>query len=301
MSRASHGYGTTNYDTLRDVRSNQQDVPAPAHIPSSEEDPLLPPKTSPHRIRRHLTDDVSTHRGDLILLLCYIITGLLDSSAITIWGSFVSMQTGNTVYFALGLVAPTADPGMKWARSGVSIAFFCLGSLLFSWFHRFSGSPRRRWVLCASFLAQMLCILAAAAIVVIHRGRSEGYGPLHWSVIVPLALVALQSSGQAVTSRTLKFNSLTSVVLTSIYCDLFADPKLLAVQNIERNRRVAAPVCLLIGAICGALWAHSPVGLAGALWTAAGLKAVIVLAWLGWRGESVDLVSPQGRGNNIVP
>jgi hypothetical protein len=32
--------------------------------------------------------------GDLILLLCYFVTGLLDSASISKWGSFVSMQTG---------------------------------------------------------------------------------------------------------------------------------------------------------------------------------------------------------------
>jgi hypothetical protein len=31
-----------------------------------------------------------------VLLFCYIITGLLDSSAVFIWGSFVSMQTGES-------------------------------------------------------------------------------------------------------------------------------------------------------------------------------------------------------------
>lgn len=32
--------------------------------------------------------------ADAVLLLCYTITGLLDSAAINTWGSFVSMQTG---------------------------------------------------------------------------------------------------------------------------------------------------------------------------------------------------------------
>lgn len=122
--------------------------------------PLLP------KASHHLTAHVDTRWADLILLACYTITGLLDSAAITIWGSFVS------------------------------------------------------------------------------------------------------------------------VVLTSIYCDLFSDQQLLKLHNAERNRRAAAPVSLLAGALCGGGWTHSSVGLAGALWTAALLKALIVLAWLGWREES---------------
>lgn len=38
--------------------------------------------------------NVNRDWADVVLLLCYMITGLLDSSSISIWGSFVSMQTG---------------------------------------------------------------------------------------------------------------------------------------------------------------------------------------------------------------
>lgn len=41
-----------------------------------------------------MTANVSTAWGDLALLSSYIITGLVDSCAVFIWGSFLSMQTG---------------------------------------------------------------------------------------------------------------------------------------------------------------------------------------------------------------
>jgi hypothetical protein len=44
--------------------------------------------------REYLTVDVNRDWADLVLILCYFITGLLDSSSISVWGSFVSMQTG---------------------------------------------------------------------------------------------------------------------------------------------------------------------------------------------------------------
>lgn len=102
---------------------------------------------------------------------------------------------------------------------------------------------------------------------------------------MPIALVAFQSSGQAVASRALKYNALTSVVLTSIYCDLFSDADLFALHNVERNRRVAAPVLLLMGAIFGGLLAKSELGTAGVLWIAAGLKFLVVITWVVWRAE----------------
>lgn len=118
----------------------------------------------------------------------------------------------------------------------------------------------------------------------------RAYGPddITWDVLVPIALVALQACGQAVTSRALRYNALTSVVLTSIYCDLFGDAALFCMENVERNRRVGAPVMLLVGALVGGLFAHSEMGVAGALWLAAGLKVGIVVVWVFWPGEETE-------------
>lgn len=257
----------------------------------SETSPLLengdrsPRSRSPrsHRsLSTYLKQPLDPRHGDLLLLFCYIITGLLDSSAVFIWGSFVSMQTGNTVYFGLGLVGTDDD---RWIKSGVSIAGFCLGSLCFAAFHRIFA-PRQRWVLIASFTIQLLCIVVAALIVTIfHSSRNQ---PLSWLVLVPIVLVAFQSSGQAVTSRVLKYNALTSVVLTSVYCDLFSHPDLLSpklMRNTEQMRRIGAVVFLLIGVVIGGFWAHSDVGMMGALWTAAFLKGLIIIAWIFWSKE----------------
>jgi len=139
-------------------------------------------------------------------------------------------------------------------------------------------------VLCASFAFQTVLIAIAAAIVTF--GPPSGRDDITWNVLIPIALVAFQSCGQAVASRALKLNALTSVVLTSIYCDLFSDPGLFALQNVERNRRTAAPLLLLLGACLGGLFAHlENVGIAGALWTAVVLKLVIVLSWAWWPAE----------------
>lgn len=184
----------------------------------------------------------------------------------------------------MGLAAPTQST--RWIKSGTSLGCFCIGSFFFSRFHRLF-SPKRRLTLIASFTAQTLLCVCAAIIVSFGPG---GYGPndITWDVLLPIALVAFQACGQAVTSRALKFNALTSVVLTSIYCDLFSDAELFVLNNAERNRRVGAPVMLLIGALAGGLFAHSDLGIAGALWTASILKALIVLVWVFWPGEEEE-------------
>ncbi|KAF4973666.1 hypothetical protein FZEAL_9258 [Fusarium zealandicum] len=233
--------------------------------------------------RKKLGADAHRDWADLMLLGCYIITGILDSASISTWGAFVSMQTGNTVYLGLG---PSAGTN-RWRKSGSSMLAFCVGSFFFSRLHRLvAPSPRRKWVLCLSFSIQTLFIAAAAAIV---TWGPKGAGPddVPWYVIVPMALVAFQSCGQAVASRALKYNALTSVVLTSIYCDLFSDAELFGgiFVNAERNRRVAAPVLLLIGAVIGGYIAKSELGTEGALWVAASMKLLIVFGWVAWPAD----------------
>jgi hypothetical protein len=128
----------------------------------------------------------------------------------------------------------------------------------------------------------MCFIIAAAAILTWGATSANEKDDIGWNILVPIALVAFQSCGQAVTSRALRYNALTSVVLTSLYCDLFSDAELFMLDNSDRNRRISAPVLLLLGAIAGGLVAHSPIGTAGVLWIAAGLKLVVVFSWYSW-------------------
>lgn len=179
------------------------------------------------------------------------------------------------------LVSP--PPASRLWRSGVSLLSFCAGSFFFARFHRYF-SPKRRWVLCVSFSAQLVLSVVAALIVTLSPPE-PGSTAASWDILVPIALVAFQSSGQAVASRALKYNALTSVVLTSIYCDLFSDQNLFAVNNVERNQRASAPILLLIGAVIGGLFSHSYIGIMGGLWLASFLKLLMVITWFFWPAE----------------
>ena len=137
------------------------------------------------------------------------------------------------------------------------------------------------------------CFCVAAAAVVTVSGKPKDMEAIEWHVLLPIALLAFQSCGQAVTSRALKYNALTSVVLTSIYCDLFSDQELFKLRNVERNQRVGAPVFLFLGALFGGFFAHTDFGVAGALWMAAGLKLVVIVLWLVWPAEKPKPVAAQ--------
>lgn len=79
-------------------------------LPGDEEEPLLGgrhgrkpvSKSLLVRWRKQLRAEVSRSWADLVLLLCYVVTGLLDSSSTQVWGAFVSMQTGT--FLALPMI-----------------------------------------------------------------------------------------------------------------------------------------------------------------------------------------------------
>ena len=66
---------------------------------ADEEQPLLrkpPPRSLVARARKVMGAEVSRSWADLVLLMCYVVTGLLDSASTQVWGAFVSMQTGTS-------------------------------------------------------------------------------------------------------------------------------------------------------------------------------------------------------------
>ncbi|KAL4999698.1 hypothetical protein BDV10DRAFT_200562 [Aspergillus recurvatus] len=269
----------------------------PHTLRAHETSPLLSPypratdtpkKPTPlQRLKRHLTTEINPRGTDLILLSCYTITGLLDSSAVFIWGSFASMQTGNTVYLGLGLSGlDEIGKSQRWLKALISISSFCVGSLFFAALVRVFRSSRERGALVLSFMLQMGCVAVAAAIVSFTPQLQDKTDRLGWGNGVPLALVAFQSAGQAVTSRVVGFNGLTSVVLTSVYCDLFSYLGGSGRgKRADEWRRLGAVGGLMLGILLGAVWAKSEVGLMGALWTAVVFKGAIAVAWFCWKGE----------------
>lgn len=220
-----------------------------------------------------------------------------------------SSQTGNTIFLALGANSlPVDTPSLAWLKSLTAILSFLLGAALISYFHRAFGE-RRRWVLASSFFFQML--VTALAAVLVHSGSSSEspvrpgepsasasasmmLGGISRDIgfptmdLVAIGLLSFQAAGKVVASRVLGFNALPSVVLTTLYNDLASDPALFTaglMGNVQRNRRGGGLLFYIFGALLGGVFARSSVGFAGALWFTAGVKVLIVVAWLMWRAE----------------
>ncbi|CEF74714.1 hypothetical protein FGSG_02423 [Fusarium graminearum PH-1] len=270
---------------------------------SGSDSPEAGPKGGfPTPVRR-FTSDIDTRWGDLLLLVCFFIAGLVDSAAFNMYGCFVR----NTIFVGLGVShQPENLPGKAWSRCLVAIVCFGVGALFFSTVHRHFG-PQKRWVLMLSFFIQamltgLVALLATTGAVwnnphgrsTTHEGdwiieRVQNSFPA--SDYAAIAILAFQSAGQIVASRALKYNSMPTVVLTSLYCDMMSDAKLFTApitDNADRNRRAVGAVLLFLGAVCGGFLSKSWVGFAGALWIAAFLKLCITFAWVLWKAKPAN-------------
>ncbi|KIX09748.1 uncharacterized protein Z518_00829 [Rhinocladiella mackenziei CBS 650.93] len=257
--------------------------------------PTLPWST---RLVSRFTSDVDPRWADIILIGCFFVAGIVDGVAFNTYTCFVSMQTGNTIFAGLGVSdLPSDTPKHTWVKSLVAILSFCQGAFFFSRFHRYLG-PLKRWVITASFLIQTTLMIITALLIstgVAAKTEPElastpdGRGTFAWVELCPIALLAFQSAGQIVASRVLKYNSMPTVVLTSLYCDLMSDPNLLTAglfEDPDRNRRAVSAVILFVGATIGGALTKTSVSYSGALWIATGIKGSMVLAWTLWRPKT---------------
>ncbi|TGO13631.1 hypothetical protein BTUL_0066g00200 [Botrytis tulipae] len=237
------------------------------------------------KMKKHFAQEVSTDHADILMLICCLITGFLDSTLYNAFKTFVSMQTGNTIFVALGASDQNNRP-FGWARSLISIGFFCIGSFTFSRCHRFCG-PLQRSTLIASFLIQSCCILLSASLVqgFVIEGNVPADLGTHWDQVGPIALLSFQAAGQIVSSRFLGVGEVPTIVITSLLCDLLSDPLLFAsvTKNPKRNRRAIAFVLTMVGAIVGGWVSKVTKSVSPMLWVAGGCKIVLTLVWGLWK------------------
>lgn len=139
----------------------------------------------------------------------------------------------------------------------------------------------------SSFLLQSICILVASGLI--EGGVINGTVPsripvVHWNQLAPIALLSFQSAGQIVSSRALDVGEIPTVVITSLLCDLFSDPLLFDSlnKNPKRNRRAAAFILTLVGAIIGGWVSKATGGVQTMLWVAGAVKFLLAVLWTFW-------------------
>ncbi|RMY89749.1 hypothetical protein D0861_04058 [Hortaea werneckii] len=242
--------------------------------------------------RARIIGPVTKEYGDWPLLAMSLVTGMVDGACFTNYGMFIGMQTGNTVILGLS-TAGLPDNPHAWLTTLVSIVTFLVGAFLTFRVSKVitpDGPNRNRLWEASLFMIQALFLILAAALatpdglIPQNPGGTARNTPNPPEVIENIEIVSLipplafQSGIQIATSRLLGFNELPINVITSTYCDLMGDFKLLATNNVKRNRRALSVVLLLIGAIASGWLMRSEGGLEGILWISAGIKFLTAVA-----------------------
>jgi uncharacterized membrane protein YoaK (UPF0700 family) len=316
-------YSSSSRDRASPYPSNPFITPFTSRDPSFMEDQTQE-KHLTTRTRRYFNHELHSPYTSLILIICFFTSGLVDSVAFNVFSCFVGMQTGNTVFAALGLSGqPVSTHYQQYYKSLVSIGSFMLGTLFFNFLHRFpdlslSPTRRRRSVFIISFVVQTILILVAAALTTtdlvstrpaISGSFSSGSGsatiPMQTNYLdlLPISLLAFEAAGQVCLSRVLEVNELPTIVLSTLYHDFTAD--LYGIRagwresggslrgfflrgQRRQGRRLASIVALFLGGIVGGEMFKSQAGMSGSLFFAAGVKGGICLAWAVWKGERIE-------------
>ncbi|KAF3915446.1 hypothetical protein ABW21_db0200104 [Orbilia brochopaga] len=239
----------------------------------------------------HATQLDKTWTSIPVLATSYV-SGLTDSAAYNAWSCFISTQTGNTVFVGLGASHQPLNKPQGWLSSLLSITCFIIGVATIAFCSRKAGSTLRGTLVVSFFVQAILIIIAAALVqsqvapIASAAERESGRTQYHYIALVPLAFLAFQAGGQIVVSRAFGHNHIPSIVLTSLYSDLVADPLFFQPVNIKRNERIASAVLVLTGAITGG-WMMRNSSMAAVLWFAAGIKFAIMVGFVFWPAEKV--------------
>ncbi|KIX03308.1 uncharacterized protein Z518_06860 [Rhinocladiella mackenziei CBS 650.93] len=258
---------------------------------------------------------------DLVIIICFFVSGLIDSVAFNSWNCFVNMQTGNTIFAALGIGGqPRASHAQQYYKSLTAIGAFCLGTLFFNALHRYptglstQSISHRRLLLITSFSIQTIFITIPALLCSLNlvsnqpfvsgsfSSGSDNDPPtvINFLDLCPVALLSFQAAGQVTLSRIFSLLELPTIVLSALYHDFVADLysirdswrkssslwDFILVHQKRQEKRLACIIALFLGGIVGGEMYKSPAGMAGAFWTAAGLKLAVTLGWFFWKQES---------------
>ena len=177
-----------------------------------------------------------------LLLAMTMVTGAVDAVSILRLGHvFVANMTGNVVFLGFALARA---PGFSVPASLAAFAAFLVGA---GGGARVFGAVSPRPRLLGRVAATEAALFATATVLTDLRQRQ--HDPLHAMTVVLAMAMGLRNA----TVRRLAVADLTTTVLTLTLTGLAADEPHLRGPNPTTRRRLLAVVCMLAGAVGGAL------------------------------------------------
>lgn len=189
---------------------------------------------------------------------------------------------GNTVILGLSTAGFPAGEPYAWLTTLVSVAAFIAGAV-FTFILARAVGPLRRITVTMNFFAQACLILVSAGLATGNVAPTDTWrmsstrAEEDIDIIVPIPALAFSFGSQIATSRLLGYNELPTTVLTSTYADLAGDANFFTWNNVKRNRRLAAAILQLAGAIVGGWIQRSPPGQIVVYWLGGGVKILVAL------------------------
>jgi uncharacterized membrane protein YoaK (UPF0700 family) len=186
-----------------------------------------------------------------LLLECQLIAltfsvGINDSATYADLHTFVSNQTGNTIFLAVGALG-ISQKLVNLDHVGFGLGGFFAGAAISGQLANHFGAKKRFWLIFTNFF-QTICIYASAGLR--HWYVGEDTDPRSYGVIF---LLSFGAGLQVSMARAIGIPEYPTGMITSSYIDFFNDPYLLHLHNRKRNRRVGAVGGLLVGAFIGAV------------------------------------------------
>ncbi|KAJ7089224.1 hypothetical protein B0H15DRAFT_885329 [Mycena belliarum] len=259
-------------------------------------------KSSRPTFWEHLNTEVDPAQATGPLAAFSFMTGFIDAisfTAIFVWCGF---QTGNFAQLALAIarlweIQPSGsghDLSFHVAdrQALTSLLSFMAGSFVGRLGDRI-GPHKRTWLVGSTFLQVLLTMAAALTLWKSGQGSiAAERGDPSWTNTLTFAGLAFMSASlgvQGIVGKRLNTQFGTTIVLTTIWVELFTDPRLFNLrQKVKtRDHRLVAAVALFTGAFVGrAILAQ--IGAAGALGVGAGIRVLITLGWIVIPGKVVS-------------
>ncbi|KAI0305332.1 hypothetical protein B0F90DRAFT_1815561 [Multifurca ochricompacta] len=220
---------------------------------------------------------------------CFM-TGWIDAvsfSAIFVWCAF---QTGNSVQLALALArlfqgAPGhRDTSFHLAdkQALTSVTTFIFGAFIGRIGDRI-GAKTRMWLFIGTFIQALFTMAAAISLWKSGQGSvaSERAIPAWTSAgtYACLGLISASMGLQGIMGKRVNTQFATTIVLTTVWCELMADPKLFVTHRlISRDHKIIAIASLFVGGFCSRAILQA-IGSPASLGIGTGLRVVIALSW----------------------
>ncbi|KAI0042609.1 hypothetical protein FA95DRAFT_1499878 [Auriscalpium vulgare] len=246
----------------------------------------------PDGLRAFLLTDVEPDLSTIPLTAFCFMTGFIDAvsfSAVFVWCAF---QTGNTLQLALALARLfEGKPGHRDESFHIadkqaltSLLTFLFGAFLGRIGDRI-GARTRAWLVLGTFMQALLTMGGAIALWKSGQGSvASDRGNPSWTnacTYAALGLISASMGLQGIMGKRVNTQFATTIVLTTVWCELMADPKLFMMRRWipSRDHKVMGIVALFIGGFTSRAILQS-IGSPAALGIGTGLRVLIAASWL---------------------